>query len=82
MKIISSPKITFKCDSCGATNEGEPEEFEEQNTMPPSWLAECGFCRCRVRCFPTPLIARAAGNDIAYLTEFCNNLIVRDIMES
>ncbi len=74
MKVLKAPPITFKCEACGALNEGEPDEFEPQNTMPPSWTAECGFCHCRVRCFPSALIARAAGDTV--------NAIATDIRES
>ena len=82
MKVVAAPKITFRCSSCGATNEGDPDEFEEQNTMPPSWIAECAFCQCRVRCFPAPLMARTVGRDAAFFREWVDNMIVRQVMES
>jgi hypothetical protein len=78
MKVVQAPRST----ECGATNEGEPDEFEEQYTMPPSWLAECAFCKCRVRCFPSPFMARAAGTQAQAFAEQIRISIVREIMES
>lgn len=61
MRVVKGPKIQFGCSSCGATNEGEEDEFMPQHTMPPSWMARCAFCESTVRVFPTALIAREAA---------------------
>lgn len=61
MRVVQLPPITFRCRYCSAVNEGEPSEFREQRTMPPSYLATCGFCQNENVCFPTPLVARAAA---------------------
>jgi hypothetical protein len=82
MKVLKPPPIVFRCEACGATNEGEPDEFEPQNTMPPSWTAECGFCHCRVQCFPSALIARAAGTTVDRIITGFKESIVRRIMDS
>ena len=62
MRVVEAPPIQFRCDSCGALNEGTPDEFIEQHTMPPSWRAKCAFCGVTCRCFPSPLIARTVGS--------------------
>jgi hypothetical protein len=61
MKVVSEPPIRFTCRSCGAVNEGKPEEFRARHTMPPSYDARCAFCGCTSVCYPTPLIAREVG---------------------
>ncbi len=61
MRVVEAPGIKFRCDSCGAVNEGSSDEFREQNTMPPSWMASCAFCGSESRCFPACLIARHVG---------------------
>lgn len=61
MRVIQPPSIQFKCDSCGAVNEGQPDEFTPRNTMPPSWIASCGFCYCKQTVFPSALIAKTVG---------------------
>lgn len=82
MKVVKEPIISFKCSSCGATNEGEEEEFEPQHTMPPSWIAKCGFCHCKVRCFPAALIAREAGETATAIETLIHGIIVEEVMES
>ena len=62
MLVIKEPVISFTCDKCGAVNQGDLHEFTPQNTMPPSWLAECGFCHLIAVVFPGPLIARCVGS--------------------
>lgn len=61
-RVIEAPLIKFTCDHCGAVCSGEPEEFVERYTMPPSWEIQCPYCRLLVVCFPTTLIARFVGN--------------------
>ena len=65
MRVIKPPQIQFTCDNCGTCNEGTPDEFEAQNTMPPSWYATCAFCFAKTRCFPRALIAREVGMQVA-----------------
>ena len=61
MRVVQAPPIQFKCQSCGATNEGEPHEFEPLPTMPPTWRVVCAFCRCASTCSPPALIAKLVG---------------------
>ena len=61
MKVIQEPKLQFTCSSCGAVNEGHASEFREQNTMPPTWMATCGYCNLENRVSPVPLIAQTVG---------------------
>jgi hypothetical protein len=61
MRIVKPPQIHFDCENCGTGNEGTPDEFEPQNTMPPSWYATCAFCFAKTRCFPKALVAREIG---------------------
>lgn len=62
IRVVSAPVlIQFTCRVCKAVNEGGPEDFEELHTMPPSFRAQCGFCRSMETCFPSALIAAAAG---------------------
>lgn len=63
MRVKQAPAIEFKCSSCSAANEGEPHEFDELHTMPPSFRATCAFCRATNICFPPPLLARAAARE-------------------
>lgn len=58
MIVVQQPAIQFHCHHCGAVNQGEPHEFRERNTTPPTWLARCGSCRLDSAVSPTPLIAR------------------------
>ena len=64
MRVVAAPPIQFKCDACGAVNEGEAHEFLPLHTMPPSFRARCAFCRCETTCFPRALVARVAGDAI------------------
>lgn len=64
MIVVEAPPIQFKCNHCGATCQGQPEEFVPLYTMPPTWRTQCGFCRGLVTCSPTPLIARAAAEHL------------------
>jgi hypothetical protein len=82
MKVLRAPKIIFRCEVCGAVCEGEFDEFQEQNTIPPSFLTECAFCHCIVRCYPSPLIARAAGVDTMARRDAVYTSIVEKIMDS
>lgn len=61
IRVVKAPPIRFTCTSCRAENEGDPEDLEERHTMPPSYAATCAFCRARVTCYPTALIARTVG---------------------
>lgn len=61
MKVVKKPEIRFTCESCEAVNEGEPEEFIEQNTIPPTWLAKCAFCNHTNAVAPLALIAKKIG---------------------
>ncbi len=61
MRVIKAPPIIFKCDCCGATCEGDADEFTRRNTMPPTWTAECGYCHALVQCSPSPLISKEAA---------------------
>ena len=61
MRVIKAPPIQFKCESCGAINEGEPEEFRACHTAPPSFDATCAFCHLVTRCYSSALIARTVG---------------------
>lgn len=61
MRVVAAPAIQFKCEACGAVNEGDPSDFRERHTMPPSYVARCAFCKLDSVCFPSALIARAAA---------------------
>ncbi|MGE8452785.1 MAG: hypothetical protein ACN6OP_19625 [Pseudomonadales bacterium] len=61
MKVIKAPPIQFTCKHCDAVNEGEEHEFRELNTVPPTWLAFCGYCDLDNQVSPSPLVARAVG---------------------
>ena len=65
MKVVEAPPIQFTCDSCGARNEGDASEFRARHTMPPTWVAQCAFCRCESVCSPAPLIAALVGGQFA-----------------
>jgi hypothetical protein len=65
MRVIKQPNIQFECQNCGTGNEGTPDEFEPQHTMPPSWYATCAFCFAKTRCFPKALVAREIGLETA-----------------
>lgn len=65
MKVVQEPPIRFRCDSCGAQNEGRPDEFRQMNTMPPTWRAACAFCHATTTCSPSPLIARLVGGGVS-----------------
>lgn len=57
-KLVQAPKIQYKCNSCSAVSEDEPENFVEQNTMPPTWTNKCAYCNSTVQCSPSALISR------------------------
>jgi hypothetical protein len=59
--VIEEPPIRFRCDHCGALNQGPVSEFKPRYTSPPSWYAECGFCHNNSVCYPTPMIAKHVG---------------------
>lgn len=61
IRVIKAPPLKFTCRFCKAENEGDPEDFIARHTMPPSFVAKCGFCRTDNVCFPTALIARVAN---------------------
>lgn len=62
MKVIEPPKLTFKCDACGAMNEGEEREFTPiPGTQPMGYRATCGWCHCTGTYYPTPLIKKQVG---------------------
>jgi hypothetical protein len=61
MQVVSAPLLQFKCSSCHAVNQGQEHEFRPQNTMPPTWLADCGFCHLEQRVAPMALLAKAAA---------------------
>lgn len=44
MRLIGITSIRFKCDHCGAINEGVPSEFKKRNTYPPTWDGTCVLC--------------------------------------
>ena len=62
MKVIEAPPLQFRCRKCGALNEGSENEFRPQHTMPPSWLARCGFCHLDNQVFPMALISKAVAS--------------------
>jgi hypothetical protein len=76
MRIVEPPRLQFRCSSCGALNEGETEEFSYQHTMPPTWMAKCGWCDMIQRVAPSPLIAQYVGSrgPAAALAEVVNRL--------
>lgn len=65
MKVVKEPVIQFKCSSCGAENEGEPNEFETRETMPPSFYGRCTFCLWKNRVTHAALIASTSTGGAA-----------------
>lgn len=56
------PMIEFTCTWCRVECEADANAFQQQNTMPPSWIVECGYCGLNVRCFPNVLLAKEAAS--------------------